>query len=70
MTTPITIHAELLMPATVLQEGRMPDQIERWLQAAGLLPPSVQGCYWRPDPERYGYVLAYDVTVPLGETTP
>ena len=66
MTMPITIHAELLVPARVLQDGRMPDQVERWLQAAGLLPPTVHGCCWRSDPERYGYVVSFDVTVLLG----
>ena len=63
MSEPITIHAELLVPATVLQNGRMPDQVERWLQAAGLLPRSVLGCRWRSVPERYGYVVSFEVTL-------
>ena len=67
MTTPITIHGELLLPAAVLQAGRQPDQIERWLQQAGLLPLSVQGCRWRSAPERYGYVVTYEITLELGE---
>ena len=45
----------------------MPDQVEHWLQAAGLVPPTVHGCRWRSAPERYGYVMSYEVTLSLGE---
>ena len=68
MSIPITIHGELLLPATVLQAGRQPDQVERWLQAAGLVPSTVQGCRWRSAPARYGYVVTYDVTLELQES--
>ena len=66
---PVTIQAELRLPAVLLQ-GRDMDAIEQRLQAAGLLPMQAQQRRWRMDAEHPGgYVLTYEVTLTLEDAT-
>jgi hypothetical protein len=59
----MTIHGELRLPATFLR-GQPMDDIERLLQALGVLPAQPQQRRWRMDPDAPGgYILEYDVTL-------
>ena len=70
MPLPITIQAELRLPAALLQ-GRDMDAIEQHLQSAGLLPAQAQRRRWRMDAEHPGgYVLMFEMTLVCEETVP
>ena len=67
----LTITGELLVPAAALWE-RLPDAVERLLEAEGVLPSAAREKRWRMDAEYGGgaYRLTYTYTLPLGTEEP
>lgn len=63
MPTPtLTLHGEILVPYALFLDRQAPE-VERLLQAAGVLPDSAQERRWQMAAERSGYVLTFTVAV-------
>jgi hypothetical protein len=63
----MTITGDLLIPQTLMQGVSMPD-LERQLQAYGLLPVQAEQRRWRLDAEFPGsYRLSFVLTVPVAD---
>jgi hypothetical protein len=66
----VTIYGELLVPAFLLAREGSPQQVERLLVQAGLLPVGLEICRWRQEHIRAAYVLeyTYDLALEAEET--